>query len=239
MAVEARRGCGFRKVGGLYLVAPSGGMPCCKLPWPLTVCPTCKAGIKPTRGWAWVEPKLLEGPCKVGQSSPADKGHHGSSTFMCPVADPAYLGEQVGLLWIGEAFYPNAASFEIEAQQMGISRRISAPPRGFKVGEHWVFLAHRHAVRQGNGEYMAGIFKVFKPTAMERIVKQSEFDAAQADLAALEVAAGKGETYELHEAGAKLSADRRRGITWVPVPDDDKDHQGSAHDDSGQGGLDV
>ena len=54
MAVEARRGCGYRKVGGLYLMGGTGGMPCCKMPIPLHVCPTCHGGIKQTRGWSWI-----------------------------------------------------------------------------------------------------------------------------------------------------------------------------------------
>lgn len=35
MAVEARRGCGYRKAGGLYLVASGMGSPCHRLPIPL------------------------------------------------------------------------------------------------------------------------------------------------------------------------------------------------------------
>lgn len=96
MAAEAKRGCGYRKVGGLYLVAGKTGAACCKLPLPLTVCPCCGQGIKQTRGWTWVDPsKLMAGECSVGCSAPSDPGHHGSATFMCPCANPAQsMGER-------------------------------------------------------------------------------------------------------------------------------------------------
>lgn len=40
MAVETKRGCGYRKIGGLYLVAGNLSEPCDRLPWPLHVYPT-------------------------------------------------------------------------------------------------------------------------------------------------------------------------------------------------------
>lgn len=54
MAIEARRGCGYRKVGGIYLVGGGIGVPCDRLPYPLTVCPCCSQGVKQGRGWTWV-----------------------------------------------------------------------------------------------------------------------------------------------------------------------------------------
>lgn len=56
MAVEARRGCGFRKVGGLYMVSGALSSPCERLPLELHVCPVCNAGIKQTRAWQWIKP---------------------------------------------------------------------------------------------------------------------------------------------------------------------------------------
>lgn len=57
--IEAARGCGYRKKGGIYLVAPKPNAPCGRLPIPLDVCPCCHGGIKPTRAWTWVQPKPL------------------------------------------------------------------------------------------------------------------------------------------------------------------------------------
>jgi hypothetical protein len=102
------------------LVSGKLGAPCCRLPIPLTICPTCSGGIKQTRGWTWIDPKRwFEGECKWPQL-----------VSVCPAADPAALGERVGLLWIGERFYPTVEHFQIEAATLGISRRISAIPRG-------------------------------------------------------------------------------------------------------------
>lgn len=196
MAVEAKRGCGYRKVGGLYVVGPSSGDSCCKLPIPLHICPTCAQGVKQSRGWSWIDPRpWLRAACVVNKS-------------FCPAADPALLGQRVGLLWIGRAFYPTTGAFMHEAATHGVSRRISGVPRGFKLGEHWVFLAHPEAVwiEEHKGP---GIFSIFRPTAFEKIVTETQ--ARDVDFM------------------ADLS---RRGITAVAVPDDDKDHQGTVYDEA-------
>lgn len=207
MAVEARRGCGFRKVGGLYLVGGTGGLPCCKLPIILHVCPTCNQGIKQSRGWQWIDPgPWLQGDCT--------EAIYAGSTG-CPAADPSRLGDRVGLLWIGEKFYPTPESFTAEGERYGISRRIKAVPRGFKLGKHWVFLAHPKVQRRlvdGEVVWDAGIFRIFKPDAIEKIVTETQF----ADTEAMD----------------KL---RGAGITPIAVPDDDPDHQGTAYDDAGNG----
>ncbi len=61
MAVERRRGCGYRKVGGLYMVSGGPGRPCDRLPIALTVCPVCSHGWKQTRSWTWVDVAGLVG----------------------------------------------------------------------------------------------------------------------------------------------------------------------------------
>jgi hypothetical protein len=45
MAVEPKRGFGYRKVGGIYLVSGGKGRPCGCLPIPLHTCPSCRADI--------------------------------------------------------------------------------------------------------------------------------------------------------------------------------------------------
>ena len=164
--VTAKRGCGYRKPGGLYLVSPAGGMPCCKLPFILTVCPCCGAGIKPARGWTWIDADALFStkPC-TAPDAPAKFFTGGS----CPLS--LKIGK-AGLIWVGEKFYPTAEDFMKEAQAQGISRRVSAIPKGFKLSETWVLLAHRlavsHILPEGcstNGEkviHQAAIFRVFK-----------------------------------------------------------------------------
>jgi hypothetical protein len=89
---------------------------------------------------------------------------------------------QVGLIWVGERYYPTIGHFTREADQMGISRRIHAVPKDFKLGETWVMLAHRNAilketVKMGDEpEFTPGIFRIFKPTAIEAVVSGEEDD---------------------------------------------------------------
>jgi hypothetical protein len=97
----------------------------------------------------------------------------------CPIADAKI--QQAGLLWVGEQYYPTPMSFAKESHQMGISRRISALPKGFVLGETWVGLAHRNAipvkVEIGKElEFKAGIFHIFRPQRVEYVVKEGDPD---------------------------------------------------------------
>ncbi len=204
MAVESRRGCGYRKVGGLYLVADGNGVSCCRLPIELNVCPCCGGGIKQSRGWTWINPVLMFGEvCKPKCNS-------------CPAGNPALLGDQAGLLWVGEQFYKTADEFNAEAGEIGISKRIAAIPRNFKLGETWVLLAHPKAVKVEvksendlipHIEYRPGVFRIFRPERLEKIITET-------------MAKDKDEMQRLEKAG----------ITPVIVPDDDVDHMGSVYD---------
>jgi hypothetical protein len=93
----------------------------------------------------------------------------------CPLADAKV--ERAGLLWIGEKFYPTPGAWEKEAREMGISRRIKAIPRGFKIGETWIALAHIKATN-----YTPGIFRLFRPTAIEYVVKGTETETELEDM---------------------------------------------------------
>jgi hypothetical protein len=225
MAVEVKRGCGYRKVGGLYLVSAPLTGDCGKLPHELHVCPTCSAGIKQSRGWTWVDPQAIfaDATCDAPMSA----------CVPCPLLGTR-LGERAGLLWVGGQFYPEARDFVKEAAELGISKRLSAPPRGFVVGEHYVLIAHPRGITRApatpeehveTGARLAAdiidgviasrpmivrkaIISVFKPTALEKIVTETQMKD--------EVAMG---------------ALRKKGITPVAVPDDDADHQGSVFDE--------
>lgn len=223
MAVEQRRRCGYRKLGGLYLVSGPGGMPCDRLPLELTVCPTCSQGIKQSRGWTWVDVAAL-----------VDGTHRGcGDEWECPFCfRPGDMG-MAGLLWVGGKFYPSVKSFEDEARAMGISRRIAAVPRGFAAGKTWVLLAHPKTIArrcgcvrdgyesmslisppdpkcehcEGTGMvFTTGIFKVWQPLRIEKILEESK--------------RGTEEHLDLE----------KRNITPVFVPDNDADHQGNVFD---------
>jgi len=249
MAIEAKRGCGYRKVGGIYLVGGEGMHPCDRLPIELTVCPCCGGGIKQTRGWTWIDPVKL-----LGDDHPICKGGCGCNRG-CPVCFPSLHfpdGKKAGLLWIGEQFYPTPADFLAEGVAQRISRRISAIPRDFKIGETYVFFAHpkviaKPKVTAQNGlfsdsqdavevEWAPAIFSGFMPSRIERIVLDSEF----ALWTAVRTALDEGQELEkvtidgrcLNQGDVeiclRMKRDQDRGITLVPVPDDDPDHNPAA-----------
>lgn len=191
---EGPRGCGHRKVGGLYVMGGRLVAPCGKMPLPLTVCPTCHQGIKPSRGWTWIEPKPLFDAVEC--RSEHDIGS--SPCRACP-AHPDNLPKKAGLLWIGERFYKTPEAFLAEASVHGISRRVSQLPKAMVVGTTRVFLAHRKAIQEHCGEcvarslpgiftidpdcpdcdgegyhYTAGIFAGFTVTEVQKVVDPNE-----------------------------------------------------------------
>lgn len=253
MAVEAKRGCGYRKVGGLYLVSGELSESCDRLPFELSTCPCCGEGIKQARGWTWIEPnRLFESfheSCICSNFCPVCNPH---TIFYNPETEKS--DKKAGLIWIGKQHYPTTRDFIKEGVSQGVSRRINSIHRGFELGKTWVLLAHPEAVTRlptedevektdadlfnGNANIeVPGIFCVFKPTRIERIIKQSEYDIwneistwikrqpdLETDLKAVfedvkRFYASKFDIYEKHQR------DIDRGITLVPVPDDDKDHQ--------------
>jgi hypothetical protein len=70
----------------------------------------------------------------------------------------------------------------------GVSRRINSIPHKFELGKTWVFLAHRKGIRHLDRSvpiidlnihdhgitYEPAIFHVFKPTAIEYVVKPDD-----------------------------------------------------------------
>lgn len=204
--VDSKRGCGWRKPGGMYLRCDGVHMACGKLPIPLSVCPCCHAGIKPARGWTWIDirPFVEKIPCGLEQAY--DTG--AVSVRQCGGCVVAKPPERVGLLWIGEKFYPRPSDWLEESNKLGVSRRISRVPKDFVTGETWVFVAHRKCIRdftgktdpdcplcQGKGTTTAhgspcscrgvdtpGIFHVFRPDRIEYVTTGKETQEELADL---------------------------------------------------------
>ena len=172
---DRKRKCGWRKNQGIYLVSNEQSVPCGKLPLPLTTCPTCSHGIKPSRSWTWINiDELTKGiECPIAAFSP-------SGDCYCPLN--TQLG-RIGLLFIGEKFYHSPKEYNDEANDQGISRRIKFVPRDFKLGM-WVALAHRKAiVKKMVGEngtvkevYTSAIFRVFKSSRIEYVLNGNETD---------------------------------------------------------------
>ena len=189
--IEKRRGCGYRKAGGKYLVSSGVGYPCGRMPIACDVCPTCHAGIKPSRGWTWIDLQAFLQNAKECDTT--------ENCGNCPFSILAGV-ERAGLLWVGEKYYPTPDDFMKEADEMGVSRRISAVPNDFVLGETWVLFAHRKTIEEACPEclgnyavfdeesdemtqcewceagvqYQAGVFHAFRPTAVEYVVKGTE-----------------------------------------------------------------
>jgi len=181
-SLEWKRGCGYRKPGGLYLVSDPGGRKCGRIPFPLTVCACCGEGFRPSRGFRWVDgDKLLDhaDSCKL-------------SARECVGCPASGRGDNIGrslLIWVSPEHY-TVEEFDKETNEVGISRRITgdALPRSLVLGKTWVFLAHRDAIVRFSGmtleehpsldepEYTPGVFKLFLPTRVEKIVTGEETD---------------------------------------------------------------
>lgn len=193
---EARRGCGYRKPSknglGIYLIGDALSEPCGRLPFPLTVCPCCSAGIKPSRGWTWIVPEQLFGapaaPCwlarKDSAGGPKPPRLHSltkASCGLCPLGGGLPTGRH-GLLWVGEAYYPTPHAFTAEAARLGVSRKLAAVPQGFELGTTRVYLAHRHAVvrQTEDGPVGApGVFQIFKPTGIDIVIDPQADEAPE------------------------------------------------------------
>jgi len=223
MAVEARRGCGYRKVGGTYLVGGGIGVPCDRMPFELGICPCCSAGVKPALGWTWIRPGLLfQGPHRIAAqlTSPNSLEWCLDTKIGCWLCQSPGQFEKAGLLWIGGSFYKSPAEFLREGIGMGFSRRIKSIPRGFKIGTP-VFLAHRKTIERPvtledieanpklKGELIGsfpGIFYVWIPQRIEKIFNESE------------------------RGSEDVQDAEKRGIVPIFVPDDDPDHHGTVYD---------
>lgn len=197
---ESRRGCGWRQVGGLYLMGQGLAVPCDRLPWNVEVCPVCGQGIKFSRGFTWITRDIFIEDCEhLGDTSiPCHTGD-------CPLCHVFVEDPKVGLMWVGEKYY-TPQSFIFEAKKMGVSKRIAHFPKDLEFGKTWVLLAHPKAGSQqllselpllmvDTNSRCPAIFYAFKPTAVETLVKKSE---ATED---------------------KLASLRKRGITPVVVED--------------------
>lgn len=196
MGVEPKRGCGYRQVGGIYLVGSGALAECDRIPMPLPeACPCCNGGIKHTRTPRKINARQLWGEHEMCTEQQA---------FTCYVCHP---GDDVAyVMGVGEQHYPRPQDFVDEAIRLGVSKRIPAVPRDVEIGKTKIFLTHKKALlcqekdAKGNDKYQTGVIYAFVVTGVEQIVKQSEYEAVKEGLA-------------------------KRNITAVAVPDDDPDHQ--------------
>jgi len=166
------RGCGYRADGALYIMAGMPATTCGLLPLLLEVCPTCHGGIKQARGWTWIEPGPLflasDNVCPSAKFSSPYCGVCVINKGNAVVA--AALGLKAGLLWVGTAHYPTPGDFIKEGLKVGLSKRISALPKKFVIGQTRIFFAHPKAI---DGD-KPGIFGSMIATGVDYIVKDEE-----------------------------------------------------------------
>jgi len=160
MAVEPRRRCGFRKIGGIYLEAGGPSAPCGRLPAPLDNCDRCSYMPPFTRGVQKVGARLalLHAPsCHRGTYDAAFDLMTGECQLclLGGVSRALRLGQdrpesalndqnlnRCALMWIGRGTYPTPTDFLDEARELGISRRLSAWPAWIVPGVTILLCAH-------------------------------------------------------------------------------------------------
>ena len=164
---EGARGCGFRKPGGLYLVNRNDGQPCGRIPFELGICPCCGEGFRPSRGYRWGDGERL-----LQTAPPCAFEDECRETCAFRPGNESKVGRAL-LIWVSPEHYPTPHDFMAEADNMGISRRLSGDkiPRGLIVGETWIFLAHREAINE-----KPGVFWAFVPEAVEYVIRGDETD---------------------------------------------------------------
>ena len=214
MAQEAKRGCGYRKVGGLYLCGEYISVPCDRLPYPLDVCPVCGGGIKVSRGFTEINPLQLfhyHQPCK-------DKAPH------CPMCQPP--AEVAYIMRVGDKFY-SVETFTTEAQKLGISKRIPFIPKKLELGKTVVYLAHKKAclitVPPGLQHIMAAV-------GVENAVQDKLLDGPREEFQTGIFSAFVPQRIEMpmwksQATDEALSGLSERGITPVLLEDGDPDHR--------------
>lgn len=214
MAAEAKRGCGYRKVGGVYLVGNYISIPCDRLPLPLHSCPVCGGGIHFSRSLIEINPQKL-----IGMHEDCDDRFR--PCFLCDPKD-----EIAFIMMVGEKYYPTPEHFMQEGRLQGISKRIPFIPRKLELGKTIFYLAHNKAcivkelvavqqamsileesqsmspkLLEDENKHHLGIFTAFIPQRIEKICWQSEYTP---------------ENIEKHQ---------KKGIDLVSVPDGDIDHK--------------
>lgn len=218
MSVEAKRGCGYRKVDGLYMMCLGKPALCDRLPYELTYCPCCGSGIQFSRNTQWIDWEAFAGE-HVWVNEEDVGGDSCTCDQLCPVCNPREKEKQA-LMWVGKKHY-SPESFAREANQMGISKRIANLPKDFEPGKTLVFFAHKKCITKGEEDEMApGVFMAAKFTRFEYLVKQSDYDLFME----YQESGKYGDRFKL-EYLKKLKNLVKKGVKLVPVPDEDEDHQ--------------
>jgi hypothetical protein len=202
LTVEKIRGCGYRKVGGLYLVGTGISRPCDMLSLELTPCPTCGFEVPFTRGFMWLHKDYIK--------HRSEQHKNCTCPPTCPLCYPTSNDQtKYGLMWVGARYY-TPENFVKEAKDVGVCKRIAKIPKDLEFGKTWILLAHKkvpfsselepNGLRTNEPEYKPAIFYAFRPTKVEKLIWESK------------------------ATKRRLNKLKKQGITPVVIPDGDKDH---------------
>lgn len=227
MAIEELRGCGYRKVGGLYLCGEYFHAPCDRLPLPLTTCSVCGGGIKVSRGFTKINPYRLWGPHDYSDRDES------SGIFIqrctdrirpCHVCDPR--DEIAFIMGVGQGYYKTPGDFMEEAHQLGISKRIPFIPKELKLGETVVYLAHPKACEVKVAAAMQQAMAIVEEaqTMKPRLLETEKVEKALGIFCAFIPQRIEKLCWESDYTPENIEKHKKRGIELVPVPDGDKDH---------------
>jgi hypothetical protein len=172
MPVEAERGCGFKHIGGLYLVGGGMALPCDRLPLEIDECPVCGEIIRFSRGIQKINPLVLWGPhdkkeCKC--------------PLQCPLCNPEKKPQDVPsyLMFVGQDYSSN--SFISEAKKMGVSKKINNIPKDLIIGKSWVYLARQNMIEDEEVAYHPkktkkrdAVFYAFIPQKVEYFMEKKK-----------------------------------------------------------------
>ncbi len=211
---EQIRGCGYRKVGALYLCGEYTPVACDRLPYPLDVCPTCGGGIKVSRGFTKIIPLNLFGyhlGCK--------------DLHRCVMCYPN--DEVAFIMGVGEKFYKTPGDFVQEAMAMGISKRIPFIPTGMVLGQTLVYLAHPKAceVREPVAVQQAMLILEESKTRQPRLLDSERIEKHLGIFCTFRTQRVEKLVWESEATPEEMEKLKQRGITPVIVEDGDPDRQ--------------
>jgi hypothetical protein len=195
---EPRRQCGYRRIGGTYLMSGRFfGHPCGKMPFPLGRCPECGEGLFKV---ALRKPKFVNASVLIPFVDGMECNYKHCDS--CPANNLEKLGKVI--LWgVGKDNY-TPESFIAEANAQGISKRLDRIPKEFldedlEIDQFLVFAVHPEACTvEGNVEdfghgkrdidtmvddlfekgetksvvKVPGVFMVFRPERLQHVVDE-------------------------------------------------------------------
>jgi len=214
MAVEEHRGCGFRKVGGMYLCGEFISSPCDRMPFPLTTCPVCGQGIKVSRGFTQVNPYRLWG---VHQ----DCTDRFRPCFLCdPQDEPSYI------MSVGEKYYKTPQDFVKEALAMGISKRIPFIPKGLELGKTAIYLAHPKACEVKESAVLQQAMSIVEEaqTKQPKLLEAERIEKKLGIFCAFIPKRVEKLIWEKDATPEELGKLQHRGISPAIIPNGDADH---------------